>query len=112
MTNDDQIDLSALIEELMTDLDDHTSGRTARTVVHGDRLRGVVMALDTGRELSDHTAPGPAVLQVLRGDLEFRWEGRAARLSTGTLFPIPDAVHSVHALTPCAFMLTIALPTK
>lgn len=95
--------------ELMADVGNHTSGRTAKSVVHGDRLRAVLMALEAGRALDEHTAPGPAVLQVLAGDLELRWEGESLSLTAGDIAPIPDAVHSVHASSRCAFMLTIAL---
>ncbi len=108
---DGRVDLTRVAAELVGDLGNHASGRTARTIVHGSGLRTVVMALDTGRELADHKAPGPAVLQVLRGELELRWEGEVAVLREGELIPIPDAIHAVHAQTRCAFMLTVALPS-
>lgn len=110
MHADEQIDLGALVQVLVADVGNHAAGRTARTVVHGTGLRAVVMALDAGRDLADHTAPGPATLQVLRGELELRWADTTVALAAGTLHPIPDAVHSVHALTPCAFLLTVSLP--
>ena len=110
MTDHEAVNLTTLADELATGAAEHASGRSARSVLHGDRLRAVVMALDAGRDLADHTAPGPAVLQVLRGELELRWEGNAMPLSAGALVPIPDAVHSVHARTACVFLLTITLP--
>ncbi len=102
--------LPSLAADLMTDAAAHSSGRAAKSVLHGAHLRGVVMALDAGRALDEHTAPGPAVLQVLSGDLELRWEGESLALTAGDLAPIPDAVHSVHASSRCAFLLTISLP--
>ncbi len=96
--------------ELMADVPNHAAGRAAKSVLHGDRLRAVLMALEAGRALDDHTAPGPAVLQVIAGDLELRWGGESLSLTAGDLAPIPDAVHSVHASSRCAFLLTIALP--
>lgn len=111
MTNQaEQVNLDALAEELAADVTNHSSGRAAKSIVHGARLRSVVMALDEGRDLADHTAPGPAVLQVLRGELDLRWEGQSVSLTAGTLHAIPDAVHAVHARTRCVFMLTICLP--
>ena len=107
-----QTDLNALASELASDVGNHSSGRTARSILHGDRLRSVVMALDEGRELGDHTAPGPAVIQVLRGELDMRWEDNSVPLAAGDLMAIPDAIHSVHARTACVFMLTICLPEK
>lgn len=104
------INISALADQLMADAPNHAAGRTAKSVLHGDRLRAVLMALDAGRALDDHTAPGPAVLQVIAGELELRWEGETLALAAGDLVAIPDAVHSVHAGTRCAFLLTISLP--
>ena len=110
MSEHEAVNLAELADELAAGAAEHTSGRSARSVLHGDHLRAVVMALDTGRDLAEHTAPGPAVLQVLRGEPELRWEGNALPLSAGDLVPIPDAVHSVHARTACVFLLTISLP--
>lgn len=105
-------DLNALASELAGDVGNHSSGRTARSILHGDRMRSVVMALDEARELGDHTAPGPAVIQVLRGEIDLRWEDNSVPLAAGDLMAIPDAVHSVHARTAAVFMLTICLPAK
>lgn len=103
-------DLMAVAAELADRARNETSGRAARSVLHGDRLRAVLVALAEGGALADHTAPGPACLQVLAGELELRCGGEALVLAAGELTPVPEGVHSVHARGQCAFLLTISLP--
>ncbi|MDT0201509.1 cupin domain-containing protein [Nocardioides sp. AE5] len=104
------VNLTALAAELVADLPNHTAGRTAKSVLHGDGQRAVLMALAADAALAEHDAPGPACLQVLQGEVvliagDQRWE-----LGAGDLVPIPPVRHSVQARTDAVFLLTIALP--
>ena len=82
------------------------SGRSAATVYKGERLSHTVVALTSGSELSEHDNPGEATMQVLLGHIELAsgndiWECRA-----GNMIVVPQARHSVKALTDSAFLLT------
>lgn len=86
------------------------SGRAADTVVGGHErvLRQTVIGLIEGAELAEHENPGEATVLVLHGrgrmsSGEQSWEGRA-----GDLLKVPDARHSLLALTDSAVLLTVA----
>ncbi len=87
-----------------------SSGRSAHTVYggHEHALRQTVIALAAGRELADHENPGEATVHVLHGRVRLTagdtsWEG-----SAGDLLIVPQSVHSLAALEPCAVLLTVA----
>ena len=86
-----------------------SSGRSALTIHGGhDRsLRETVIALVSGRELSEHESPGEATLQVLTGRVrltsgEQRWDG-----GTGDHVIIPGARHTLLALEDAVVLLTV-----
>ena len=86
------------------------SGHAADTVVGGHErvLRQTVIGLIEGAELAEHENPGEATVLVLHGRVRMSsggqsWEGRA-----GDLLKVPDARHSLLALTDSAVLLTVA----
>ncbi|WP_048631282.1 cupin domain-containing protein [Mycolicibacterium aurum] len=87
------------------------SGRNAAdTVVGGHErvLRQTVIGMIAGSELGEHENPGEASLYVLKGSVRLtagdeQWEARS-----GDLLLIPDARHSLTALTDSALLLTVA----
>lgn len=70
------------------------------------RLRVAGIGLRAGSELAEHSNPGEAVLQLLRGSATLRWEGGSYDLMAGMLVTIPQAKHSVLAHEDSALMLT------
>lgn len=83
--------------------------RVSRTVVggHEKALRQTVIALAKDAALAEHVSPGEATLIVLRGRVTLAagtesWEGRE-----GDLLILPDAPHSLTALTDSAVLLTV-----
>ncbi|WP_207344597.1 LuxR family transcriptional regulator [Arthrobacter sp. E3] len=104
-----RISLDALARQQMELAATH-SGRAADTVVGGHErvLRQTVIGLIEGAELAEHENPGEATVLVLHGRVrmssrEQSWEGRA-----GDLLKVPDARHSLLALTDSAVLLTVA----
>ena len=84
--------------------------RAAQTVVGGHEkvLRQTVIALAKDAALAEHVSPGEATLYVLRGRVTLTagaesWEGR-----DGDLLVLPDAPHSLTALSDSAVLLTVA----
>ena len=84
-----------------------TSGRAARTLVHGTGLRATAIALCAGHELGEHESPPAATLQVLAGHVVLRGAGREWSLDAGRLVPIPPERHSLFAETDAVVLLTV-----
>ncbi len=104
-----RISLDALARQQMELAATH-SGHAADTVVGGHErvLRQTVIGLIEGAELAEHENPGEATVLVLHGRVRMSsggqsWEGRA-----GDLLKVPDARHSLLALTDSAVLLTVA----
>ena len=104
--------LSSLAQDELAAARGAASGRSARTIHGGhDRaLRETVIALLSGRELSEHESPGEATLQVLEGRVRLTsgddtWEGGA-----GSHVTIPDARHALLALEDTVVLLTVVKP--
>ena len=67
-----------------------------------------MVTLTAGSTLAEHENPGEATVLVLRGRVrldsaEASWEGR-----DGDLIVIPQARHSLHAVSDAAVLLTVA----
>lgn len=105
------VNLPALVEELLGEARNAGSGRAARTVRgHSDhRLRHTVIALRAGSELSDHESPGEATLQVLAGSVRLTSPDGAWSGGPGALTDIPPVRHGLVADEDAAVLLTVAL---
>jgi len=55
--SDEITDLHKAGEELLATARESSDGRSSRAVVHGDRMRAVLMALVNGTGLGEHDAP-------------------------------------------------------
>ena len=67
-----------------------------------------LFAFDAGQELSEHTAPYDALLQVLDGVAEVSIAGQPYRLMTGDSIIMPSHdPHAVKAVTQFKMMLTM-----
>lgn len=87
------------------------SGHSARTLLKGDELRVVLVALAAGASLAEHHAPGRITIQTLTGRLIVRAAGAAYALPAGQLLSLARAVpHAVEAQEASTFLLTIAWP--
>lgn len=105
----DVVSVAVLAEQLLESLPGQSSGRAARTVMSGPRMRAVVMALAAGAEMAEHESPPAATLHVLSGELTVSGDGRTWRVLAGELVPIPPERHAVAAHADSAFLLTVAL---
>jgi quercetin dioxygenase-like cupin family protein len=68
----------------------------SRIVVKGETGSVTLFAFDGGQELSEHTAPYDALVQVLDGEAAITIAGRPHRLSAGEMILLP--AHQPHAL--------------
>lgn len=87
------------------------SGRRAETLIKTDQLRVVLVTMREGSHLQEHTAPGPITIQALSGRFAVSIEEREQELDTDGLIVIASGIrHSVRAIEPGAFLLTIVWP--
>lgn len=105
----DVIDLSAEIERLAPGTT--AAGRRAETLLKEDRLRVVLVTMLAGKQLDEHTAPGPITIQTLRGRMTVSAGEETWDLGPGALIALDAGVrHAVRAAEDGAFLLTIVWP--
>jgi quercetin dioxygenase-like cupin family protein len=80
----------------------------SRTVINQKTGTVTLFAFDTGQELSEHTAPYDALVQVLDGETEISIAGQPYHLETGDSIIMPaNDPHAVKAVTQFKMMLTM-----
>lgn len=101
-----EVTQSAVLSGLFGQLPIPSEATTSRTVVSNSAVRVVLFAMDTGQELTDHSAPRPVVVQVLEGSLDFHVMGASHALGVGdVVYLAPDERHSLRATNPSRFVL-------
>ncbi|MEZ5364918.1 MAG: cupin domain-containing protein [Bryobacterales bacterium] len=101
-------DLETLFAEMRTEAANSATGHAARTLVHEDDLRVVLVVLAAGGSIKDHRAHASTSIHVLRGAIGVGLDGRSLELSAGRLLVLQrDVPHSVIANAESAFVLTL-----
>jgi len=97
----DAVDLAALV--------DYQQGSVvSRTLVKKPTGTVTLFAFDAGQELSEHTAPFDAMVQVVDGTGELTIGGRPVRMTAGQLVVMPAGVpHAVRAVERFKMLLTM-----
>lgn len=79
-------------------------------VVHNDTMKFVVMAFDEGTGLSEHVAPGEAIIFALDGERVIGYEGKDYPIKAGENFKFAKAgLHSVKATKKFKMALLLML---
>lgn len=79
-------------------------------VVDNNKMKLVVMAFDEGTRLSEHAAPGEAIVFALDGEGVIEYEGQEHLIKAGENFHFAKAaLHSVKATKKFKMALIIAL---
>ena len=79
-------------------------------VVHNDKMKFVVMAFDEGTGLSEHAAPGEAIIFALDGEGVIGYEGEEHPIKAGENFRFAKgALHSVKAMKKFKMALLLTL---
>ena len=80
----------------------------SRTLINQKTGSVTLFAFDAGQELSEHTAPYDALVQVLDGETEITIAGQPYRLMAGDAIIMPaNDPHAVKALTKFKMALTM-----
>ena len=79
-------------------------------VVHNDKMKFVVMAFDEGTGLSEHAAPGEAIIFALDGEGVIGYEGNEHSIKAGENFHFAKGgMHSVKATRKFKMALLLTL---
>ncbi len=85
-----------------------TGSVVSRQLTKADAGNVTLFAFDKDQELSEHTAPFDALVQVLEGEAEIRISGKPYHLGTGDAIIMPaDEPHAVFALQRLKMWLTM-----
>lgn len=83
-------------------------GVVSKDLIHNDAGSVTLFSFDAGQQLSEHTAPFDALLQVVEGEMELSVEGKVNVVKAGEAFVIPNgARHSVSAAKPFKMIITM-----
>lgn len=83
-------------------------GIVSRTLLKTCAARVVLFGFAAGQELSEHTSPHHALVQVLSGECEWTLGGRLHTLKAGDLLYMPPGLpHAVKASQQFSMLLTL-----
>lgn len=92
-------------------VDIQTGAVVSRVIFHDDRTEVTVFGFDAGEGLSEHQASRVAIVQVVKGRLEFTAEGEPLDAGPGFwLHMDPGTPHSLVAREPTVMLLTLVDP--
>lgn len=97
-----------MIQDLAAEVTIPENGILSRTLHNDDRLRVVIFGFSPGQELSAHTAPMPAVLQILKGEADLTLGEEKLEAKAGAFIHMaPNLKHGIVARTPLILLLTM-----
>ncbi len=80
----------------------------SRQITRAEAGNVTLFAFDAGQELSEHTAPFDALVEILEGDAEIRIAGQPFDLKTGQAIILPAGQpHAIHARVQFKMLLTM-----
>lgn len=85
-----------------------THGIVSRALLKSPGCRVVLFGFAEGQELTEHTSPYRAILQILSGQCAFTLDGEVKMLQAGDLLHMPPGMpHAVRATTDFSMLLTL-----
>jgi quercetin dioxygenase-like cupin family protein len=106
-------DLPALLTHIKGEDAWRTGSRNAMTLLKGQRLRVVLVAMHAGTVIPSHRADGPISLQVIEGALTCSADAQTVMLRPGQLLTLHAGMpHAVEAIEESVFLLTLATETE
>ncbi len=80
----------------------------SKTIIKQAKGNVSLFAFDKGEELSEHTAPFDALVQIIDGSAEITIDGHPHQLSAGESIIMPANIpHALVAVTPFKMVLTM-----
>jgi quercetin dioxygenase-like cupin family protein len=102
-------DLPLLLKRLKGEATWHSGSRNSVTLVKGQRLRIVLVAMHSRTAIPMHHADSPLSIQLIHGSLLVRTDTQVVRLRKGQLLTLQAQIpHALEALRESAFLLTLS----
>jgi len=80
----------------------------SRSLVKKDGVDVTLFGFATGQALSEHTAPYPAIIEIVSGEAKLMLGGEEVQAKPGSWFYMPPNLpHALEALTPMVMLLTM-----
>ena len=101
-------DNSNMVMDLKSMLDYQEESIVSRVILKEKKGNITLFAFDKGQELSEHTAPLDAVVQVLDGKVQVSIDGKPNNLSAGQMIIMPANIpHAIYAEEKFQMILTM-----
>lgn len=98
------IELAKLIEY-------QKGGIASKCLTYSKTVDITLMAVDKGEELSTHSADGDAFVVMIEGEALITVDGKENHVKAGEVILMPFQIpHSLKAIEPFKFMLTVVYP--
>ncbi len=96
-------------KSVVKDLIDYQSGSVvSKIILKGEKGSVTLFAFDAGQELSEHTAPFDALVQIIEGEAEVFIDGEKFTVQEGELIIMPaNRPHSLKAGSRFKMILTM-----
>ena len=105
--------LKSMAEELKAEASFATSGRSSLTLARGDELTIVLVVMQAGNTLEEHSAPAAATVITLSGKMIFTTNSDKITMEQGDGVTFTnDILHSVYADEDSAFLIVIGGKTS
>jgi quercetin dioxygenase-like cupin family protein len=89
------------------------SGIHAKTLFKRPDFRTILVCMEAAATIKEHHADGTSSVQVLKGAIRYKTQGKTYELKTGTLLTLGACIkHDLEAIEESAFLLTIAWPNN
>ncbi len=100
-------------KNLLSEVTIPENGILSRTLHNDDAMKAVIFGFATGQELSAHTAPMPATIQILQGDAILTLGSEKMDAGPGTFAYMPAYLnHAIVARTPTIMLLCMNKAAK
>jgi len=87
------------------------SGIHSRMLFKKKDFRTLLICMEAAAAIKEHHADGTSSVQVLKGAIRYRTQGKVYELKAGSLLTLgPSIKHDVAAIEDSAFLLTISWP--
>ena len=97
-----------VINTVLNEIEIPEKGILSETLFNDENVKIVLFGFAPGQELTAHTAPMPASIQILRGAANITLGGESLRASEGCLIHmLPQLTHGIVAETPLLMLLTL-----